>query len=116
MRLAKLEYGRVDEVSYWVDLALGEGVFPRDPSLSHVKWMKRLRVKTVIAQFVLVLKGKAKGGKIGVTRGCPITITLIRHLFIFRVDSLGETSPVTWGLEKAKIEVSIKDVPSHKSH
>jgi hypothetical protein len=33
-------------VSYWVDLSLGQGVFPRDPSLSHVKWMKWLRVKT----------------------------------------------------------------------
>jgi hypothetical protein len=40
MRLVKLEYGRVDEVSYWVDLALGQGEFPRDPSLSHLKWMK----------------------------------------------------------------------------
>jgi hypothetical protein len=29
-------------VSYWVDLALGQGEFPRDPSLSHVKWMKWL--------------------------------------------------------------------------
>jgi hypothetical protein len=28
--------------SYWVDLALGQGEFPRDPSLSHVKWMKWL--------------------------------------------------------------------------
>jgi hypothetical protein len=46
MGLAKLGYRRVDEVSYWVDLALGQGVFPRDPSLRHVKWMKWLRVKT----------------------------------------------------------------------
>ena len=29
MRLVKLEYGRVDEVSYWVDLSLGQGVFPK---------------------------------------------------------------------------------------
>ena len=42
MRLVKLEYGRVDEVYYWVDLALAQGEFPRDPSLGHVKWMKRL--------------------------------------------------------------------------
>ena len=42
MRLVKLEYGRVDEVSYWVDLALVQGEFPRDPYLSHVKWMKWL--------------------------------------------------------------------------
>ena len=38
----QLEYGRVGEVSYWVGLALGQGEFPRDPSLSHVKWMKWL--------------------------------------------------------------------------
>ena len=42
MRLFKLEYGRVDEVSYWVDLALGQGRFLRYPSLSHVNWMKWL--------------------------------------------------------------------------
>jgi hypothetical protein len=29
-------------VSYWVDHALGQGEIPRDPSLSHVKWMKWL--------------------------------------------------------------------------
>ena len=29
MRLAKLGYGRVDKVSYWVDLFLGQGVFPK---------------------------------------------------------------------------------------
>jgi hypothetical protein len=45
MRLFKLEYGRVDKGSYWVDLALGQGDFPRDPSLSHVKWMKWLGSK-----------------------------------------------------------------------
>jgi hypothetical protein len=37
MRLVKLEYGRVDEVSYWVDISLGQGEFPIDPSLRHVK-------------------------------------------------------------------------------
>jgi hypothetical protein len=26
-------------VSYWVDLSLGQGEFPRGPYLSHVKWM-----------------------------------------------------------------------------
>jgi hypothetical protein len=41
MQLVKLEYGRVDEVSYWVDVALGRE-FPKDPSLSHVKWVKWL--------------------------------------------------------------------------
>jgi hypothetical protein len=40
MQLVKLEYGRVDEVSYWVGLSLGQGEFPRYPSLSHVNWMK----------------------------------------------------------------------------
>jgi hypothetical protein len=42
MRLVKLEYGRVDKVSYWVGLALSQGEFPRDPYLSHVKWMNWL--------------------------------------------------------------------------
>jgi hypothetical protein len=60
--------------------------------------------------------GKTKGGKIGVTRGCPITVTLIRHLFLFRGESLREMSPVTWGFEKEKVEVSRKVIPSHKSH
>jgi hypothetical protein len=49
----------------------------------------------VIAQFVLVQKGSAKGGQIGVTRGCPITVTLIRHLFLFRGEIPGEMYPVT---------------------
>jgi hypothetical protein len=29
MRLAKVGYGRVDEVSYWVDFSQGQGVFPK---------------------------------------------------------------------------------------
>jgi hypothetical protein len=68
-------------------------------------------VECFIAQFVLVQKGKASGGKIGVTGGCPITVTLIRHLFLFRDESPGETSPVTWGFEKAKVKVSRKIYP-----
>jgi hypothetical protein len=32
-------------VSYWVDLTLGQGEPPRDPSLSHVKWMKWLGLR-----------------------------------------------------------------------
>jgi hypothetical protein len=67
-------------------------------------------------QFVLVPKGKTKEMKIGVTGGYPIIVTLIRYLFLFRVDSLGETSPVTWGFDKQKAKVSIKGIPSHKSH
>jgi hypothetical protein len=73
-------------------------------------------VGVVIEQFVLFPKRKAKGGKISVKGGCPITVTLIRHLFLFSDDIPGETSPVTWGFEKAKVEVPIKDIPSHKSH
>jgi hypothetical protein len=42
MQLVKLEYGRVDDVSYWVGLAPGQGDFPRDPSARYVKWMKWL--------------------------------------------------------------------------
>ena len=42
MRLVKIEYGRVDEVSYWVDISLGQGEFLRDRSLRHVKWVKWL--------------------------------------------------------------------------
>jgi hypothetical protein len=61
-------------------------------------------------------KGKAKGRQIGVTGGYPITITLIRYIFLFRDDSPRETSLVTWGFEKAKVKVSIKDIPYHKSH
>ena len=70
----------------------------------------------VIAQFVLDQKGKANGGQIGVTGVCPITVTLIRHLFLFRGESPGETSPLTWGFEKAKVEVSRKVILSHKLH
>jgi len=29
-------------MSYWVDIALGQGELPRDPSLIHVNWMKWL--------------------------------------------------------------------------
>jgi hypothetical protein len=42
MRLVKLEYGRVDKVSYWVYLSLGQGKFSRYPPPSHVKWVKWL--------------------------------------------------------------------------
>jgi hypothetical protein len=49
--------------------------------------------------------------KIGVTGGYPITVTSIGCLFLFRVDGPGETSPVTWGFEKAKVKVSMKMSP-----
>ena len=42
MQLVKLEYERVDEVPYWVDLAIGQGEFPRDHVLIHVKWVRWL--------------------------------------------------------------------------
>jgi hypothetical protein len=29
-------------VSYWVDLSLGQGEFPRDPSPRHAKWVRWL--------------------------------------------------------------------------
>jgi hypothetical protein len=32
-------------VSYWVDFSLGQGEFPRDPSLNHVTWMKWLGLR-----------------------------------------------------------------------
>jgi hypothetical protein len=40
MRLVKLKYGRVDEVSYWVDLSLGQGELPSGLSLSYVNCMR----------------------------------------------------------------------------
>ena len=55
-----------------------------------------------LAQFVLIPKGKVKGRKIGVTRGYPIIVTSIGCLFLFRVDGPRETSPITWGFEKAR--------------
>jgi hypothetical protein len=51
-----------------------------------------LAMRHVIAQFLLVQKGKANGGKIGVTGGCPITVTLIRHIFLFRDEAQGRRS------------------------
>jgi hypothetical protein len=42
MRLVKIEYGRVEEVSYWIDISLGQGKFIVDPSLCHVKWLRWL--------------------------------------------------------------------------
>jgi hypothetical protein len=40
--LSSVNMGEFDEVSYWVDLALGQGEFPRDASVSHVKWVRWL--------------------------------------------------------------------------
>jgi hypothetical protein len=45
IRIVKIEYGRVDKVSYWIDISIGQGEFLRDPFLSHVKWVKWLRIK-----------------------------------------------------------------------
>jgi hypothetical protein len=42
MKLVKLNYGRVDKVSYWVDLSLSKGEPPIGPSLSHVRCMRSM--------------------------------------------------------------------------
>jgi hypothetical protein len=84
--------------------------------ISRIQCFRCDKYGHVITQFVLVPKGRAKGGKIGVIGGRPIIVTLIRHLFLFRDDSSGEMSLMTWGFEKARVDVSIKDIPSHKSH
>jgi hypothetical protein len=68
-------------------------------------------LRHVIAQFLLIPKEKVKERQIGVTGGYPITVTSTGYLFLFRVDGPGETSPVTWGFEKAKVKVSIKISP-----
>jgi hypothetical protein len=39
MQLVNIEYVRADVVSYWVDITLGQGEFPRYPSLSHLTWV-----------------------------------------------------------------------------
>jgi hypothetical protein len=57
MRLVKLEYGRVDEMSYLVDLAPGQGEFSRDPSLSHVKWVKQFKGQDSMGMEFMTYKG-----------------------------------------------------------
>jgi hypothetical protein len=52
---------------------------------------------------------EVKGEKIGVMGDYPITVTSIGCLFLFRVVGPRETSPVTWGLEKAKSKWLDKD-------
>jgi hypothetical protein len=42
MRLVNIEYVKVDEVSYWINISLGQGEFQRYPSISHVNWVKWL--------------------------------------------------------------------------
>jgi hypothetical protein len=64
MRLVKVEYGRVDEVSYWVDIALCQGEFPRDPSPSHVKWVSWL------------------GSRLNVHRDPDIQWVVVSHLWV----------------------------------
>jgi hypothetical protein len=49
-----------------------------------------------------LIEEKVKGEKIGITGGYPIIVTSIGCLFLFRVVGPGETSPMTWGFEKAK--------------
>ena len=55
-----------------------------------------------------LIKGKVKGEQIGVTGDYPIIVTSIGCLFLFRVDGPGETSPVTWGFEKARSRYLLK--------
>jgi hypothetical protein len=56
-----------------------------------------------------LIEEKVKGEKIGITGDYPITVTSIGCLFLFRVVGPGETSPVTWGFEKAKSKWLDKD-------
>jgi hypothetical protein len=49
-----------------------------------------------------LIEEKVNGQKIGIIRDYPITLTSIGCLFLFRVVSPREMSPVTWGFEKAK--------------
>jgi hypothetical protein len=75
MRLVKLEYERVDEVSYWVDLSLGQGEFPRDPSLIHVKWVKwlGLRFNGHRAHEVALNKALSCEGQVCIASNADIT-------------------------------------------
>jgi hypothetical protein len=50
-----------------------------------------------------LIKGKVNGKENWRNGGYPITVTSIGCLFLFRVDGPGETSPVTWGFEKARL-------------
>jgi hypothetical protein len=49
-------------------------------------------------------KGKGSGRQIGITRGYPITVTSTGYLFLFRVDGMGETSLMTWGLKRQRLK------------
>ena len=57
MRLAKLGYGRVDKVSYWVDLALGQGVFPRDPLSKPCKMDEVVKDQDSMGMGFMTYKG-----------------------------------------------------------
>jgi hypothetical protein len=56
-----------------------------------------------------LIKGKVKGEQIGVIGDYPITVNSIGCLFLFRVVGPGETSPMTWGFEKARSKWLNKD-------
>jgi hypothetical protein len=64
------------------------------------------------------MERKGKWRQIDVTGGYPITVTSIGCLFLFRVVGTGETSPVTWGFEKAKdkgqVKVSLSQVTTNQ--
>ena len=62
------------------------------------------------------MEGKVKEEQIGEMGDYPITVTSIGYLFLFRVVGLGETSPVTWGFEKAKGKGQGKSFPLTSHH
>jgi hypothetical protein len=49
-----------------------------------------------------LIEERINGRQIGVMRDYPITVTSIGCPFLFRVVGPRETSPITWGFEKAK--------------
>jgi hypothetical protein len=56
MRLVKLEYGMVYNVTYWVHLSIGQGNFPGYPSLIHVKWVNGLGSRLNVHRAHEILK------------------------------------------------------------
>jgi hypothetical protein len=64
---------------------------------------------TCYCAICTLIEEKVNEKKIGVTGDYPITVTSIGCLFLFRVVGPGETSPMTWGFEKAKSKWLGKD-------
>jgi hypothetical protein len=57
----------------------------------------------VIAQFVARSKRLKNRGQTGITGTYPTQCHLNGEVLLFREVNLGETSPVTWDFEEAKI-------------